>query len=533
MTKEFTGREPELSRRQFLTTTGGAVAGAAAMGLAGQAQAGEPKPGRGGRVRFGTRSDARGLDPHRNSMYYVSFPLTLTTQGLLDLNTQLEPVPGIATEWAASKDLLTYTFKLRKGVLFHNGREVDAAAVKWNYERIQDPKVGNGFARSALANVKETVAVDKYTVRLDLHQPSAVLPADVTFYPCNLMAPDSAAQADTHPIGCGPFKFVKWERFAVTMLERFENYFETDAQGNALPYLSAVEGRPKRADRVRLTALRSGQVDLIDNMAYSDAAEFPQKYAGVYQTWDAPSLGTSHLTFNTAGNGPFSNRTPDGKILRTAAAHATDHEAIHKAVFYERGDIATGLYAKNSPWHAAGARPWPEYDPEKAKFLLKKVRAVGIPVELMANSSWPYMQQTGELLQAMWSEVGFKVNYNIFDAPVIRQKRRTGEFHCDSEALAYRFDPDGFYSREVHSQGPTTMQQSRFHNARADKLIEEARRTRGKKKRLELYAEIDSLVNEELPQLYIHALTLLEAGVMNLKNYHPAISGSAHIKGAG
>ena len=133
----------------------------------------------------------------------------------------------------------------------------------------------------------------------------------------------------------------------------------------------------------------------------------------------------------------------------------------------------------------------------------------------------------------MWTEVGFKVNYNIYDGAVLRQKRRSGEYHCDSEALAYRFDPDGFYSREVHSNGPTTKMQSRFHNERADKLIEEARRTRDKKKRLEMYAEIDSIVNEELPQLYIHALTLLEAGVMNLKNYHPAISGSAHIKGAG
>ncbi len=533
MSRDRTGQQAELSRRAFLAGTGGALAGAAALGLAGKAEAGEPKPGRGGTVRFATRSDARGLDQHRNSMYYVSYPLALTTQGLLDLNTKLEPVPGIATEWDASKDLLTYTFKLRKGVLFHNGREVDAAAVKWNYERIQDPKIGNSFARSSLANIKETVAVDKYTVRLNLHQPSAVLPANVVFYPAHLMAPDSVEQADSHPIGCGPFKFVKWERYAVTVMERFENYFETDAQGNSLPYLERVVGRPKQADRVRLTALRSGEVDLIDNMAYADAAEFPKKYAGKFQTWDAPSLGTSHLTFNTAGNGPFSNRTPDGKILRTAAAHATDHEAIHQAVFYERGEIATGLYATNSPWYAAGARPWPEYDPDKAKFLLKKAKAVGVTVELIANSSWPYMQQTGELLQAMWTDVGFKVNYNVIDGSVRRKILRAGEYHCDSEALAYRFDPDGFYAREVHSQGPTTKMQSRFRNERADKLIEEARRTGDTKKRLEIYAEVDSIVNEELPQLYIHSLTLLEAGVMNLKNYHPAISGSAHTKGAG
>ncbi|WP_089935912.1 ABC transporter substrate-binding protein [Candidatus Entotheonella palauensis] len=532
MAIDKTNQPNELSRRAFLASTGGALAGAASFGLAGNAHAGEPKPGRGGTVRFGTRSDALGLDPHRNNMYYVSYPLALTTQGLLDLTPSLEPTPGIATEWSASPDLMTYTFKLRQGVLFHNGREVDAAAVKWNYERIKNPKVGNGFARSALANVKEIVAPDKYTVRLHLHQPSAVLPANVTFYPCNLMAPDSEAQADEHPIGCGPFKFVKWERYAVTRLERFENYFETDAEGNNLPYLEAIEGRPKQADRVRLTALRSGEVDLIDNMAYSDAAEFPTTYAGQFQTWDAPSLGTAHLTFN-CDSGPFSNNTPEGKMLRQAVAHATDHEAIHQAVFYKRGDIATSFYAKHSPWYSEGVRPWPEYDPEKAKFLLKKAKAVGIQVDMMANKSWPYMQQTGELLQAMMTEVGFKASFNIYDAVIIRQKRRSGEFHLESEAAAYRFDPDGWFSREIHSNGPTTKQQSRFRNDKADKLIDEARRTRDKNKRLELYAAVDSIVNEELPQLYTHHLTLLEAAVMNLQNYRPAISGSAHTKGAG
>jgi peptide/nickel transport system substrate-binding protein len=532
MLRDNNHRATELSRREFLAGTGGAIAGAASFGLAGKAEAGEPKPGRGGTIRFATRSDAQGLDPHRNSMYYVSFPIALTTQGLVDLNKKLEPVPGIAAEWAPDKDMMSYTFKLRKSVLFHNGREVDAAAVKWNFERIQDPKVGHPFLRSALENIKETIAVDKYTVRFNLYKPSAALPANVTFFPCNLMAPGTEAQADTHPIGCGPFKFVKWERYAVTRLERFENYFETDAEGNSLPYLEAVEGRPKKEDRVRLTALRSGQVDLIDNMAYADAAGFPEKYAGEYQTWSAPSLGTAHVSFNLE-SGPFSDKTPEGKLLRQAAAHATDMEAIHQAVFYRRGDIATGFFSKDSPWHIEEARPRPEYDPDKARFLLKKAKAVGVGIDLMANNSWPYMQQTGELLQAMWSAVGFNVNYTIVDSAIVRQRRRAGEFHADSEAGAYKFDPDGWYAREIHSKGATTKYVTRFRNEKADKLIEEARSTRDPNKRLELYTAVDSIVNEELPVLFTHHLTLLEAGVMNLKNYQPAISGSPHIQGGG
>src|SRR5262249_601114 len=96
--------DPMLSRRAFLATTSGALAGAAACGLMGQAEASKRRPQRGGTLRFATRGDAAGLDPHRNIMYLVSYPLAATTQGLLDLDLQSEPVPGIATEWDSTPD---------------------------------------------------------------------------------------------------------------------------------------------------------------------------------------------------------------------------------------------------------------------------------------------------------------------------------------------------------------------------------------------------------------------------------------------
>jgi peptide/nickel transport system substrate-binding protein len=532
MWRDRRGQETALSRRELLAATGSTLAGAAALGLVGQAKAGEPKPGRGGTLRVATRSDAIALDPHRNTMYYVSFPIAWTTMGLLDLNTKLEPVPGIATEWEASKDLMTYTFKLRKGALFHNGREIDAAAIKWNFERIKDPAKSHEFTRSALENLKEVIVDDKYTLTCKLEASDAAFPSNVVYYPCNLMAPDSEAQADTHPIGCGPFKFAKWERYNVTLLERFENYFETDAEGNPLPYLEAIEGRPKKVDQVRLTALRAGEVDLIDNMTYVDAAEFPKRYAGQFQTWDVPALGTAFITFNLE-KGPFASSSPDGKTLRQAAAYATDLEAIHHAVFYQRGDIATGYFPSVSPWHASPEGWKGKYDPEKAKFLLKKARAEGTEVILQANDSWPYMQQTGELLQAMWSEVGFKVKYNVYDNAVLEQKRRAGDFHADSMAGSYRFDPDGWFSRQILSTASATKAASRFHNEKADRLIGEALQIADVKKRLEVYREVENIINDELPVLYTHHLTLLEAGVMNLKNYQPAISGAPSTKGAG
>ncbi|MDH3599204.1 MAG: ABC transporter substrate-binding protein [Candidatus Tectomicrobia bacterium] len=525
MARDVTESEPEVSRRTLLGAMGKVLTGAA-LGLVGQAEAGQ-QPQRGGILRIATRSDAAGLDPHRHLCYPVSVPLAATMQGLLDLNLHAKPVPGVAAEWSASNDLLTYTFKLRRGVQFHNGRSVDASAVRWNFTRMQDARTSHPFIRSALQNLKETEVVDKYTIRFHLHQPSAAFPANVVYYPCSLIAPDSDRQAHRRPIGCGPFRFVRWERNQLTELKRFEHYFETDATGNSLPYLEGMVGRPKHADHVRLMRLRSGQVDLIDTVAYADAGAFPTRYEGRFQTWDVPTLGTSYIVFNL-DQGPFTD-----KRLRQAAAHAIDHDAIKRVVFYGRGETATGFYASASPWHAPGVKPWPAYDPDKAKFLLRQAKAVGTEVVLQSLRTSLYMQQTAALVQEMWSDVGFKVVHKIYDAPILAHQRRTRAFHAESTAASYRFDPDGWFSRQILSTAASTQSASGFRHEKADTLIATARRTADTRKRLELYAEIESLVNEALPILYLHHLTLLEAGMMHLKSYQPAISGPFSTRGAG
>src|SRR5262249_30738094 len=331
--------------------------------------------------------------------------------------------------------------------------------------------------------------------RCHLRAPSAAFPADVVYYPCALMAPDSVDKADLRPIGCGPFKFAKWDRNNITELVRFENYFETDAAGNSLPYLETLIGRPKREDRVRLIALRAGEVDLIDSMSYDDAGYFATKHAGKFQTWEVPTLATSFILFNL-DKGPFTD-----KQVRQAAAHAIDHEAIKQVVFHGRGEIASGFSAPTSPWYAQGVEMWPAYDPDKARFLLRQAKAVGAEVALQSLPTPPYMQQTAELVQAMWTEVGFKVRFDIFDEVALNQKRRERDFHADSTAAGSRWDPDGWFSRQILPTAPATKINSGFHNERADQLIATARRTAERQKRLELYAAIDSIVNAELPIL--------------------------------
>lgn len=522
------------NRRAFLK------AGAAALGAAATATVpgvAATRPKHGGILRFATRSDARGIDPHKNLMYNVSQPLAATTQGLLDLGPDMEPAPGIATEWDISDDLQTYTFKLRRGATFHNGTNVDAAAVKWNFERIMDPKIGHTFARSSLENIKRITVLDKYTLRCTLERPSAVFLANVTYYPCNLIAPNSAYQADIKPAGCGPFKFKSWKRWDRTEMVRFENYFETDSFGNPLPYLDGIAGMPKKQDRARLLALQNGEVDLIDHLGYADAGRFRRQYGTEFQTWNVPQVATAWIGFNLK-TGPFSYQNPDGHALRTAAAHAIDHDAIHQSVFYGLGTVATGFYGPDSPWYMPDIKGRPDYDPDKAKFLLRRHSARNTPVILVSRQDFAYMHQTGDIIQAMWAEVGFKVVHEIHPNRVLREKyrkgaTRAGEYDADSTANSYRADPDGWFYRSLLSSAPTTRLRTGYNSERVDGLIQQARITREQQQRLALYTEVENIINEELPLIYTHTVPLLQGGVRNLRGYQPAFAGPFSTAGSG
>ncbi|MEE8302973.1 MAG: ABC transporter substrate-binding protein, partial [Candidatus Tectomicrobia bacterium] len=504
-----------VSRRTFLTTSSAAVVGAAFAGLAAPSEAAMRRSGRGGTLKFGTRFDAAGLDSHRSNQYHTSHPIAAMYTSLTDINVKGEIVPGIAESWEPSKDLQTWIFRLRKGVLFHNGREVDAEAVKLNIERIKDPKIGTSWHRGTIKSINTVDIVDKYTVRFNLHKPDVSLPTNLMHYPTNLQAPEAFETASDHPIGTGPFKFVSWIRYNETKLVRFENYWETDAEGNNLPYLDEILGRPKREASVRLTALRTGQLNLIDNMAYADVDRFKKRYSDKFNIWPS-HLGGVFVTFNWK-SGPFQD-----KRLRQAGAHAIDRNAIHFSVFYGQGDMLDQPYPKGNQWHLEDTHG-PEYDPDKAKFLIKQARAVGTPIKILSSANSAYNRECGEVVQQMWSKVGFKAAVHPLASVPRREAYRKGDFHASIQGNSYRFDPDSFYGRNLHSKSAYVQRLSGWHNARYDQLVEDALRIVDPAKRKELYTEAWQIVNDELAQFHLHELTMTSAAVKELKGYRPCV----------
>jgi peptide/nickel transport system substrate-binding protein len=515
----------ELSRRDFLMTTGGALAGMAAFGLVDGVAADKRHPQRKGTLQYGPDTDVAGLDPHIQNQNQYHQATAAMYNGLTDIDARGSLVPSIAESWEPNKELTAWTFRLRKGVLFHNGRELDAEAVKLNLMRIKDPAIGHEFLRGALETIDSVDVLDKYTVRLNASMPAVSVPSNVMRYPTVLQAPDAFESASDHPIGTGPFKFVSWTRRNETRLVRFENYWETDAEGHNLPYLAEIIVKPKSEDSVRLTALRTGQVQLINTMAQADIERFKQSYGDKYNTWRW-HRGGNFVVFNF-GRGPFQD-----KRLRTAAAHAIDRQALHHAVYYGQGHMSDQPYPPGNPWHLEGIRSL-EYDPDRAKALLKEARAVGTVVKVVVNMTNYLNRETAQVVQDLWSTVGFKVTLEPLDTVPFRDARNSGTFDALINSNTYRYDPDDYFSRNLHSKSDYNASLSRWENARYDRLVEEAKRILDPARRRELYTEAWNIVNVELPFIYLHEITHTSAAVKELQGYQPGSAGAVSYQGGG
>jgi peptide/nickel transport system substrate-binding protein len=166
----------DISRRTFLTAASSVLVGAALGGLAPRSAASKRHPQRGGILNYGSRTDVAGLDAHRHNQNHQIHATAAMYDGLTDIDQRGNLVPSLAESWEPNKELSAWTFRLRKGVLFHNGRELDAEAVKLNMLRIQDPAIGMDFIRGGLENVDSVEVLDKYTVRINTTVPDATLP---------------------------------------------------------------------------------------------------------------------------------------------------------------------------------------------------------------------------------------------------------------------------------------------------------------------------------------------------------------------
>ena len=200
--------------------------------------------------------------------------------------------PWLATGYDLSKDKLTYTFHLRKGVKFHNGKEMTADDVKFSLDAARTPKAGWGYIDVA---IKSVTVKDKYTVVVKTKYPWAPLIADIALFSNDIVPKNYGGETEkqfyTHPVGTGPFKWDHWTHGKEIKFVRFDQYWQ-----KGKPYLNSVTWTNVPDENTRLLQLKGGQVQIDAFPGWAQVGQL-KSTAGVTMTL-FPSTRTDYVLFN-------------------------------------------------------------------------------------------------------------------------------------------------------------------------------------------------------------------------------------------
>lgn len=283
------------------------------VGLSLPAEGASDKPKRGGTLRLAIRKDLVLKNPLVRTRSTDHLIRHLMFESLLGLDHQGRIQPNLAESWEVSKDGKLYTFNLRKGVKFHDGQEMTAEDAKFAIDYTINPKNGASGKRR-LNQVKRAEVVGKYTLKVHMKKatPSFLsILTDINSFSVipNGSLPEGLSKIDSFPLGTGPFKFIAWKANQHIVLERFDNYWGHKA------LIDRLVLRPIKNATVRFTALRAGDVDMVERTPYEWVKQVEKgKIKGVW--YAKASHATLRIFSFNSSSPPFNNRK-----LRQAVAH--------------------------------------------------------------------------------------------------------------------------------------------------------------------------------------------------------------------
>ncbi len=455
---------------------------------AAQAQPAPGQPRRGGTLRAGYWQEHKTLDPHLSLQVNERWLMYAVYNTLVGTDEQFNPQPELAESWS-NPDPKTYLFKLRQGVKFHDGTDFDAAAVKWNIDRLKDPATKSPRIND-VAVVQSVEVVDRDTVKFNLSQPYAPLLAVLMDRPGFMVSPSAVQKLGPdfgrNPVGTGPFKFVQWTEGQGVTVERNPSYWNP-----AEPYLERIEFRVVTDPTVRVTMLRSGELDLIDRIDSKDVATIREN----------PNLKL--LQFN--GGAWFGwqwwvDKPPfDNQLLRQAIAWGINREALGKIHWNGYGRIPPGPVT--IPWAGGDAIQPIGYDPAKAKSLLAQAGRGGGFEETLTVRGQPEDTRLGELIQAQLADLGVKVNLATISPNEWTAAQQERQINWTTTSWTQRADPDGLLSLLVKTKG--TANTLGYSNPQVDDLLAKAAAIYDREQRRPLYQQIMQIVVDDAPFVYL------------------------------
>lgn len=311
---------------------------------------------------------------------------------------------GLAKEWGfTGGGLTTFRVTLRDGITFHDGKTLDAQAVKANLERSKSlGKAAGPTVAAAAAEIQSVTAVDAKTVNIALSKPDGSFPFALASQLGMMVSPASltgAAGVDLKPVGAGPYKVKSFQPNNETVLERFDAFWDGSKTRPATFTIKYVTD-----DQTRLNALRSGQA----NVALLSPRQLAEAKQGGLETTVNNTSSMWVIYENT------SRALKDVKV-RQALMHAIDRKSISKALSFGTGQPSAQLLPPGSTGHVDDADAQYPYDPEKAKQLLSEAgQAGGLALDFVLLNT-PEYSQIAEVLQQQFAKVGVTLRITTLD----------------------------------------------------------------------------------------------------------------------
>jgi peptide/nickel transport system substrate-binding protein len=387
-------------------------------------------PKRGGTLRVSYGNEIANLDFHTAPGYEMMWVAMNVGCSLTNITPDGKFVGDAAESWQMSSDGLLYTFKLRKNVLFHDGTAVDAAAVKFNIDRMRDPATKSGM-RPFYEPVHSVEVLDGQTVQIRLKHPYAFFLHMLSAYrtglillsPTSLQKFTESDRKQGKPeaiVGCGPFKFVEWIKGSHLAMQRFDKYFEP-----GLPYLDKVIIRVIKDPVAEMAAFKAGEVDFIASFSpeHVDTMKAQNPRAQVMTGKETtPMLAAMKVTIPKDGKPMSPDRTPhpifgDLRVRKAIGCFGIDRQEIVKIAFKGQATPWVGM-APPGTLESVNVNHLCPYDQAKAKALLAEAGygpAKPLTLELMTNTEKSVFGVIATVVKEQLARIGVIANIKLVD----------------------------------------------------------------------------------------------------------------------
>lgn len=436
-------------------------------------------------LRIAYTADPEGLDPQRTAAISTLEVTSNIYDTLITCDADWNLIPDLAKDWKVSDNGLEVTFYLNEGVLFHNGRQMTAEDVKYSFERLKE-------AESPKASMYENIVgidvIDSNTIKFTTEKLDVDLLCSFA-YPWTVIVPkESDEELKTNPVGTGAYKFVEWTPQESIKLVRNQDYFGDKAN------IENVEFKLIPDATSQLAALMVGDIDITEVTA--DQIDVLNNTDGV-KGYSVPNNSIQILALNQE------NEFLSNEKVRQAIAMAVDKDEIIDTVVWGNGTKIGSHLPVSSPYYVDTTDVMP-YNVEKAKELLTEAGYPdGFTISLKLPKSYQTHVDTGQIIADQLSKIGITCNVEIIEwATWMSDVYTDKKYDMTVVAHSGRLDPYNFLARYKSTSGDYLS----LLSGDVDSLLDAALQEQDEAKRKETYAEIQKVLAEEVPCVYIQSL---------------------------